>query len=159
MLSKSNSGLKSTILIFRHSLAHSRNHCRFFIKTGSVSSHFRQRVPAFVSTDPVVQQPLLSQFRIGMPMILKQRRTHFTSGGKKIQETEQENHKDHILKNGHTCTNGVADNTHHSHFPLFGHSHSHHEEHARDPEKIIEALKGTGLCCWLLLLYGSDDLS
>ena len=47
-----------------------------------------------------------------------------------------------MRKNG--PTGGLDDHTHdhtHSHpFSLFGHSHSHQEEHARDAEKIIEAL-------------------
>ena len=75
-------------------------------------------------------------------MTLDHRRPHSTS--EKCKEREST-----MRKNG--PTGGLDDHTHdhtHSHpFSLFGHSHSHQEEHARDAEKIIEALKGTGLHC------------
>ena len=116
-----------------------------FIKTGSVGT-FRP-VPAFVATKPSHR----SQFpRVGM--VLEHRRAHSTG-----QETRQHNRnqEDHMEKDDHMCRNGHTHSHEHNHshsFPLFGHSHSHHEEHGRDAEKIIEALKGTGLSCWSTVL-------
>jgi len=135
----------STYLLSRYSLGQSRNHRSqtsstrsiVLIKTGG-HGVFRP-VPAFVSTPP----SHLSQFpRVGMT--LEHRRAHSTEN--------KNDHEDHTDRNGHKCGKHTHSHEHndHSHFPLFGHSHSHSEEHARDAEKIIEALKGTGLCCWLI---------
>jgi len=141
--------LVSTFLLSRYSLAQTRNHrpqtsstrSIALIKTGGHrdGSAFRP-VPAFVSAPP---SHLSRSPRVGMT--LEHRRAHSTEN--------KNDHEDHTDKNGHKCgkTHTHHEHNNHSHpFPLFGHSHSHSEEHSRDAEKIIEALKGTGLCCWLI---------
>jgi hypothetical protein len=147
----------STLLIHRHSLSlgHYHHHSRTrsaIIKAGSgcingYGSALRP-VPAFVSTDPLSHFPSIGMLR---------KHPLSTSENNKVHEKGQHNHMD---KNAHECGNRQSHNNHehgHSHaFPLFGHSHSHQEGHARDAEKIIAALKGSGLCCWLTVLSESE---
>lgn len=100
------------------------------IKSGSKSLGPFRPVPA---TDPI------HNCRVGMT--LNHRRPHSTSEKHKEREST-------VHKNGRTDGNDhTHDHTHSHSFPFFGHSHSHQEGHARDAEKIIEALKGTGLYC------------
>jgi hypothetical protein len=121
-----------------HSLTSGSTRLSTVIKPGSGHGGAFRSVPAFVSTYPLH----LSQVpRAGME--LKQRRAHSTSENSKVQEPGQQDKE----RNGHApSVNGHSPRAHeHNHsFPIFGHSHSHHEEHAWDAEKIIEALKGTG---------------
>jgi hypothetical protein len=55
--------------------------------------------------------------------------------------------KEDVEKPGHKNGHDHRNNGHqHSHsFSLLGHSHPHGEEHARDAEQIIAALKGSGV--------------
>ena len=66
-------------------------------------------------------------------MVQTQKRFHSTD--KKHGGVENHNHK----------TNHGEENGHSHSFSVFGHSHSH-EEHTRDADQLIAALKGSGAC-------------
>jgi len=84
--------------------------------------------PPFVTakTPPFLRFPC---FR----MVETQKRFHSTD--KKHGGVENHNHK----------TNHGEENGHSHSFSVFGHSHSH-EEHSRDADQLIAALKGSGAC-------------